>query len=146
MAEPPTRLRVVRITAEGDRAHYQQQLKADESMVFADAKTIVYFTQEERVYRLRCVEAWSMVIPWLGFSLSDLLKRVEPTSQAKYVAFETLNDPEQMPGLRSRVLSWPYVEGLRLDEALHPLTMLAVEFFDPRLIWDTASSREVRHA
>src|SRR5690606_14482286 len=79
---------------------------------------------EERVYRLRCVEAWSMVIPWTGYSLSALLKQVEPTSRAKYVAFETVVQPENMPGLRSRIIDWPYVEGLRIDEAMHPLTML----------------------
>ncbi len=79
---------------------------------------------EERVYRLRCVEAWSMVIPWQGFSLSEFIKRVEPTSHARFVAFYTLHDPEQMPGQRRRILDWPYVEGLRLDEAMHPLTLL----------------------
>ncbi|HNU12164.1 MAG TPA: protein-methionine-sulfoxide reductase catalytic subunit MsrP [Rubrivivax sp.] len=79
---------------------------------------------EERIYRLRCVEGWSMVIPWLGFSLSKLIKAVEPTGNAKFVQFETLADPEQMPGLRSRVLDWPYVEALRMDEAMHPLSML----------------------
>ncbi len=84
---------------------------------------------EERVYRMRCVEAWSMVIPWVGFPLADLLKRVEPTSRAKYVAFTTLHDPEQLPGQRSGVLDWPYVEGLRIDEALHPLTLLAVGLY-----------------
>jgi methionine sulfoxide reductase catalytic subunit len=87
------------------------------------------FTMEERVYRLRCVEAWSMVIPWLGFPLAGLLRRVEPTGKAKYVAFTTLKDPQQMPGQRSPVLDWPYVEGLRLDEALHPLTLLAVGMY-----------------
>jgi sulfoxide reductase catalytic subunit YedY len=80
---------------------------------------------EERVYRLRCVEGWSMVIPWVGYSLAELIKRVEPTGNAKFVQFVTLADREQMPGLRSPVLDWPYVEGLRLDEAMHPLTMLA---------------------
>jgi sulfoxide reductase catalytic subunit YedY len=80
---------------------------------------------EERVYRMRCVEGWSMVIPWAGYSLSKLLARVEPLSAAKYVAFETLLDPQRMPGQRKRVLDWPYVEGLRLDEAMHPLTLLA---------------------
>jgi sulfoxide reductase catalytic subunit YedY len=80
---------------------------------------------EERIYRMRCVEGWSMVIPWAGFSLSKLLAAVEPTSEAKYVAFETLLDPKRMPGQRSDVLNWPYVEGLRLDEAMHPLTLLA---------------------
>ncbi|XXF76880.1 protein-methionine-sulfoxide reductase catalytic subunit MsrP [Myxococcaceae bacterium GXIMD 01537] len=88
-----------------------------------------WFPLEERVYRMRCVEAWSMVIPWLGFPLGELLKRVEPTGRAKYVAFTTLNDPEQLPGLRDPVLDWPYVEGLRLDEALHPLTLLATGLY-----------------
>jgi sulfoxide reductase catalytic subunit YedY len=83
------------------------------------------FPAETRVYRMRCVEAWSMVIPWEGFPLGDLLRRVEPTSQAKYVAFTSLLDPKQMPGQRRGYLDWPYVEGLRLDEALHPLTILA---------------------
>lgn len=80
---------------------------------------------EERVYRLRCVEGWSMVIPWVGWSLSELIRRAEPTGNAKYVEFVTLADRAQMPGLRSSVLDWPYVEGLRLDEAMHPLTLLA---------------------
>jgi len=87
------------------------------------------FTAEERIYRLRCVEAWSMVIPWSGFSLRDLISRLEPTSRAKYVAFETLLDPERMPGQRSRLLDWPYREGLRMDEAMHPLTILAVGMY-----------------
>jgi sulfoxide reductase catalytic subunit YedY len=80
---------------------------------------------EERVYRLRCVEGWSMVIPWIGYSLAQLIKKVEPTGNAKYVEFVTLADKKQMPGLRSPILEWPYVEGLRLDEANHPLTLLA---------------------
>ena len=80
---------------------------------------------EERVYRLRCVEGWSMVIPWVGYSLSELIKRVEPTGNAKFVEFVTLADAKQMPELNSRVLAWPYVEGLRLDEAMNPLTLLA---------------------
>ena len=79
---------------------------------------------EERIYRMRCVEGWSMVIPWVGYSLSELIKRVEPTGNAKFVGFVTLADAKQMPGLRSAVLNWPYVEGLRLDEAVHPLTLL----------------------
>ncbi len=89
---------------------------------------------EERVYRMRCVEGWSMVIPWLGFPLGDLVKRLEPTSRAKYVAFTTLHDPERMPGQRSDVLEWPYVEGLRIDEAVHPLTMLAVGLYGKPLL------------
>jgi len=80
---------------------------------------------EERIYRLRCVEGWSMVIPWIGYSLAELVRRVEPTGNAKYVQFVTLADRAQMPGLRSSVLDWPYVEGLRLDEAMHPLTLIA---------------------
>ncbi|MDR2298978.1 MAG: protein-methionine-sulfoxide reductase catalytic subunit MsrP [Comamonas sp.] len=80
---------------------------------------------EERIYRLRCVEGWSMVIPWVGYSLSELLKKVQPLGGAKYVEFVTLADKSQMPGLRSGVLDWPYTEGLRLDEAMHPLTLLA---------------------
>ena len=84
---------------------------------------------EERVYRLRCVEAWSMVIPWVGFSLRDVIKRVEPQGGAKFIEFTTLHDPKQMPGQRVPVLNWPYVEGLRLDEAMHPLTILSVGLY-----------------
>ena len=80
---------------------------------------------EERIYRMRCVEGWSMVIPWVGYSLAELIKKVEPTGNAKYLQFVTLADKSQMPGLRSSVLDWPYVEGLRLDEAMQPLAMLA---------------------
>ena len=86
-------------------------------------------TLEERIYRLRCVEGWSMVIPWVGFPLGEMIKRFEPTSKAKYVEFTTLYDPEQMPGQRRAVLKWPYIEGLRMDEALHPLTILAVGLY-----------------
>jgi sulfoxide reductase catalytic subunit YedY len=84
---------------------------------------------EERIYRLRCVEAWSMVIPWVGIPLASLIKRFKPNSKAKYVEFTTLYDPEQMPGQRRNVLDWPYVEGLRMDEAMHPLAMLAVGLY-----------------
>lgn len=80
---------------------------------------------EDRIYRLRCVEGWSMVIPWVGYSLADLIRQVEPQGSAKYVEFVTLADPKTMPGVGSRVLDWPYVEALRLDEAMHPLTLLA---------------------
>jgi sulfoxide reductase catalytic subunit YedY len=80
---------------------------------------------EERIYRHRCVEGWSMIIPWVGFSLSKLLDQVQPTSQARFVAFETLADAKQMPNISTSILDWPYVEGLRLDEAMHPLTILA---------------------
>ncbi|HEX2726763.1 MAG TPA: protein-methionine-sulfoxide reductase catalytic subunit MsrP, partial [Beijerinckiaceae bacterium] len=90
---------------------------------------------EERIYRMRCVEGWSMVIPWVGFPLSEVIKRVEPLGSAKYVAFETLQRPAEMVGLRSflKVLDWPYVEGLRLDEAMHPLTILAVGLYGETL-------------
>jgi methionine sulfoxide reductase catalytic subunit len=84
---------------------------------------------QERVYRLRCVEGWSMVIPWRGFQLSGLISRAEPTSQAKYVEFHTLHDPEQMPMQKTSLLDWPYVEGLRMDEAMHPLTILATGLY-----------------
>ena len=92
------------------------------------------YKQEERIYRMRCVEAWSMVIPWLGFPLKDLIDRVQPTSRAKYVEFTTLNDPQQMPGVRRPVLPWPYTEGLRLDEARHPLTILATGIYGKPLL------------
>ena len=88
---------------------------------------------EERVYRMRCVEAWSMVIPWLGLPLSRLLNRVEPMGGAKYVAFQTLFDPKRMPNQRGSVLDWPYVEGLRIDEAMHPLTLLAAGLYGKEL-------------
>ena len=84
---------------------------------------------EERIYRLRCVEAWSMVIPWVGLPLAPILKQVKPTSRAKFVEFTTLHDPKQMPGQRLRVLEWPYVEGLRMDEAMNPLTILGVGLY-----------------
>jgi methionine sulfoxide reductase catalytic subunit len=89
--------------------------------------------QEERVYRLRCVEGWSMVIPWVGFPLNAVLKEVEPLSAAKYVAFQTLLDPNRMPNQNTGVLDWPYVEGLRLDEAMHPLTILATGLYGETL-------------
>ncbi len=91
------------------------------------------FPPEERVYRMRCVEAWSMVIPWDGFSLSKLLDRVEPTSAAKYVAFQTLFDPKRMPNQDRDFLGWPYIEGLRMDEAMHPLTILATGIYGKAL-------------
>ncbi len=84
---------------------------------------------EERIYRLRCVEGWSMVIPWVGFPLNALIRRVEPNSKAKYIEFATLHDPKQMPGQRRSVLDWPYVEGLRMDEAMNPLSILAVGLY-----------------
>ena len=89
---------------------------------------------QDRVYRLRCVEGWSMVIPWLGVPLADLLRKYEPTSKAKYVAFETLLRPEEMPGQKRRVLDWPYREGLRIDEAMNPLTLMAVGLYGESLL------------
>jgi sulfoxide reductase catalytic subunit YedY len=88
-----------------------------------------WFPLEERIYRLRCVEAWSMVIPWIGFPLADFVKRFEPTSKAKFVEFKTLLDMRQMPGQTEPLLRWPYTEGLRMDEALHPLSILAVGLY-----------------
>jgi sulfoxide reductase catalytic subunit YedY len=90
-------------------------------------------TLEERIYRLRCVERWSMVVPWVGFELADLLNRAGVQPSAKYVAFETAYRPDEMPGLRARVLDWPYKEGLRLDEAMHPLTILATGLYDEKM-------------
>jgi sulfoxide reductase catalytic subunit YedY len=98
-----------------------------------DLDELLKFPQEDRVYRLRCVEGWSMVIPWVGFPLATLLAKVEPTSQAKYVAFQTLFDPKRMPNQNTGVLDWPYVEGLRLDEAMLPLTILATGLYGETL-------------
>ena len=98
-----------------------------------DLDELLKFPLEERVYRLRCVEGWSMVIPWIGFPLAKLLELVQPTSQAKYVAFQTLLDPKRMPNQQTGVLDWPYVEGLRLDEAMHPLTILATGLYGETL-------------
>jgi len=89
---------------------------------------------EERIYRFRCVEGWSMVIPWMGFPLAELIKRMQPTAKAKYVRFQTLYDPENMPGQQGNALEWPYVEGLRMDEALHPLTMIATGIYGKDLL------------
>ena len=91
------------------------------------------YALEERIYRLRCVEGWSMVIPWVGFPLADVIKRLEPQPGAKFVEFTTLNDPEQMPGQRVPILPWPYVEGLRMDEAMNPLSILAVGVYGEAL-------------
>jgi sulfoxide reductase catalytic subunit YedY len=92
------------------------------------------FSQEERIYRLRCVEGWSMVIPWQGFRLADLLKEVEPMSEAKYVRFETVYDPQQMPGQNNSRYNWPYIEGLRTDEAMHDLAFLATGLYGKSLL------------
>jgi sulfoxide reductase catalytic subunit YedY len=99
-----------------------------------DLDDLAKFSQQERIYRLRCVEAWSMVIPWMGFPLAELLKEVEPTSKAKYARFETIYDPNQMPGQKMVGYQWPYIEGLRLDEAMHDLTMLATGLYGQTLL------------
>ena len=93
-----------------------------------------FFTIEDRIYRLRCVEAWSMVIPWQGFSLSNLIKKVKPKSNAKYIQFVTVFRPNEMPGQKRRILPWPYVEGLRMDEAMHPLTILSTGMYGHDLL------------
>lgn len=98
-----------------------------------DLDELLRFQIEERIYRLRCVEGWSMVIPWNGFPLQKLLDKVEPVSAARYVAFQTLLDPERMPNQRTGILDWPYVEGLRLDEAMHPLTIMATGMYGETL-------------
>ena len=89
---------------------------------------------EERIYRFRCVEGWSMVIPWMGFPLAELIKRMQPNAHAKYVQFQTIYDPENMPGQQSNILEWPYIEGLRMDEAMHPLTMIATGIYGKDLL------------
>jgi sulfoxide reductase catalytic subunit YedY len=104
-----------------------------------DLDDLQTFAQEERIYRMRCVEAWSMVIPWLGFPLAALLEEVGPTSDAQFVRFETLYDPEQMPGQKSGAFEWPYVEGLRLDEAMHDLTILATGIYGKPLLPQTGA-------
>ena len=127
-------------TDKGDPARYAGRLRtrpwsvavegeAEKTGVFDLEDILAPHALEERIYRLRCVEAWSMVIPWIGFPLGDLIKRFRPTSRAKYVQFTTLLDPKQMPGQRYPVVDWPYVEGLRMDEAMHPLAILAVGLY-----------------
>jgi sulfoxide reductase catalytic subunit YedY len=131
-------------TGKGDPARYAHTLKPRpwSVQVTGEAAKLGNYTLEdilaphaleERVYRFRCVEAWSMVVPWVGFPLSDLLGRFEPTSRAKYVQFFTLADPKQMPGLSYRVLEWPYREGLTIEEAMHPLTLLTVGVYGKTL-------------
>jgi len=127
-------------TDKEDPALYAKSLKTEPWSVVVEgevAKPAKYALEdilkgealEERIYRLRCVEAWSMVIPWVGFPLANLIKRVEPTGKAKFIEFYTLADSTQMPGVRSPVLRWPYIEALRMDEAMHPLTILAVGLY-----------------
>jgi sulfoxide reductase catalytic subunit YedY len=127
-------------TDKSDPAHYAGTLKTRPWTVVIEGEVKKPMTLdidslsklaplEERIYRLRCVEGWSMVIPWIGYSFSEVIKKVEPTGNAKYVEFISLADKKQMPGLRSPVLEWPYVEGLRLDEANHPLTLLTLGMY-----------------
>ncbi len=113
------------ITVEGE---------AGKTGTFAVEDLLKGFTPEERIYRHRCVEAWSMVIPWMGIPLRQVINRLEPTSKARYVQFTTLYDPKQMPGQRYNILDWPYVEGLRMDEALHPLTLLVTGIYGKPLL------------
>lgn len=133
-------------TDKGDPAKNAGSLKAEPWTVVIDGEVgkpgryaledfMKPYQLEERIYRLRCVEAWSMVIPWIGFPISELLKQVEPTSKAKHIRFETLQDPKVMPGQRSgfALIDWPYVEGLRLDEAMNPLAILAVGMYGREL-------------
>jgi sulfoxide reductase catalytic subunit YedY len=104
-----------------------------------DLDDLYAFTQQERIYRMRCVEGWSMVIPWVGFPLAELLAEVEPTSEAQFLRFETLYDPERLPNQQNRTLPWPYVEGLRLDEAMHDLTILATGIYGKPLLPQTGA-------
>jgi sulfoxide reductase catalytic subunit YedY len=107
---------------------------ADLAKQVLDVDTIIKMaTPEERIYRHRCVEGWSIVVPWVGFSLSELINKAKPTSKAKFVEFTTIEDPKQMPGQRGRVLDWPYVEGLRMDEAMHPLALLCFGMYGEAL-------------
>jgi len=130
-------------TDKGDPVRYANRLKTEPWSLTIDGecdKPGVYTLEdilkphaiEERIYRMRCVEAWSMVIPWNGFSLADVIKRAQPNSKAKYVAFETVVQ-EDLPGVRRNVLEWPYREGLRMDEAMHPLTMLAIGLYGEQM-------------
>jgi sulfoxide reductase catalytic subunit YedY len=108
--------------------------EAEKTGTFALEDILKPHTAEERIYRLRCVEAWSMVIPWIGIPLAEIIKQFKPTSKAKYVAFETVTRPSEMPGQRYPVLEWPYVEGLRIDEAMHPLTILVTGLYGKTLL------------
>ena len=127
-------------TGKGDPAVYARDFKtrpwtiaveghAEKTGTFDFDDFIKPFDLEERIYRMRCVEAWSMVIPWVGISLAEVIKWLQPTSKAKFVAFETLNDPQQMPGVRRRILDWPYREGLTIEEATNALPILAVGLY-----------------
>ena len=120
--DDPSRYAPARLKTRPWTVRVDGEVKAPRSFDIEDLLKLA--PQEERVYRLRCVEAWSAVVPWIGYPLAELIRRVEPTGNAKFVEFTTLADPKQMPGLGSAVIDWPYTEGLRLDEAMHPLTLL----------------------
>ncbi|MCP5074984.1 MAG: protein-methionine-sulfoxide reductase catalytic subunit MsrP [Rhodobacteraceae bacterium] len=131
-------------TGKTDPAKYAHMLKTDPWSVEIDGLVnnpgnyalediLKGVTLEERIYRFRCVEAWAMVVPWVGFQLSDLIARADPMGSAKYVAFETLHRPDEMQGQKNKSFPWPYVEGLRIDEAMHPLTILATGVYDEEL-------------
>ena len=107
--------------------------EAENTGTFAYEDIVVSNQLEERIYRLRCVEAWSMVVPWVGISLMDFIKKLKPNSKAKYVVFESVFRPNEMPGQKRRILDWPYVEGLTIDEAMHPLAFLAVGLYGREL-------------
>lgn len=132
-------------TSKGDPARHAHKMKTSPWSIKVDGECekpgeftlediLKPMDMEERIYRFRCVEGWSMVIPWTGFELGKLLKRFEPTSKAKYVYFETLVDEKTMPGIKRKILDWPYVEGLRMDEAMHPLTILATGIYGKDLL------------
>ena len=127
-------------TEKDDPVRYAQRLRTKPWSVMVDGEVakprsfdidelLTLAPLEERIYRMRCVEGWSMVIPWIGYSMSELIRRVEPTSKARYVEFVTLADPKQMPGLAMPVIAWPYMDALRLDEAMHPLTLLTLGLY-----------------
>jgi sulfoxide reductase catalytic subunit YedY len=130
-------------TDKSDPPRYADSLKTDNWQVRVeglcakpqtfDMNDLLAFDQEERIYRFRCVEGWSMVVPWIGFPLSKLLDKVEPTSQAKYVEFISILDRENLPGQRFNILDWPYREGLRIDEAMHPLTLMTTGLYGKEL-------------
>lgn len=131
-------------TGKSDPAEYSDSFKplpwsvtvdgeAEVTGTFTYEDMIAPHALEERIYRMRCVEAWSMIIPWVGIPLGDMLKRFKPTSKAKYVAFETIDRPSEMPGQKRAILPWPYREGLRIDEAMHPLTIMAVGVYGVEL-------------
>ncbi len=107
--------------------------EVENSGIYSIDELLKPHTIEERIYRLRCVEAWSMVIPWMGIPLAEMIKRFKPTSRAKFVEFETIYDPDNLPGQKSRSLAWPYVEGLRIDEAMNPLTLIAIGLYGKEL-------------